>query len=225
VRSPAGEFRIESPLIGAHNLDNLMVAAACLIALGYPPREVGEALQSARGAPGRLERIPDPRGVTVLVDYAHSPEALAQVLDALRPLTPGRLVCVFGCGGDRDRSKRPLMGEAAAKGADLVIVTSDNPRTENPHAIVDMVLPGIEGVGLSAIPRDALGRAERGYVVEIDRRSAIASAIAAARPGDTVLIAGKGHEPYQIVGTTRIAFDDRIEARRAIDAALAGGIP
>jgi UDP-N-acetylmuramoyl-L-alanyl-D-glutamate--2,6-diaminopimelate ligase len=222
VRSPAGPFRIESPLLGAHNLDNLLVAAACLVASGVAPRDAGEALRGARGAPGRLERVADPRDVAVLVDYAHSPDALANVLDALRPLTPGRLICVFGCGGDRDRGKRPRMGEAAASRADLAIVTSDNPRTEDPRAIIEMIVPGVEHAGLPRINAAALGRAARGYVVEVDRRTAIALAVAAAHCGDTVLIAGKGHEDYQILGTTKIAFDDRVEARRAIESAVAG---
>nr|MDQ3034467.1 UDP-N-acetylmuramoyl-L-alanyl-D-glutamate--2,6-diaminopimelate ligase [Myxococcota bacterium] len=141
------------------------------------------------------------------------------VLDALRPLTPGRLVCVFGCGGDRDRGKRPQMGELAAARADLVVVTSDNPRTEEPRAIVDMIVPGVQSSSMPELAADALRSAPRGFVVEVDRRAAIALAIEAARPGDTVLVAGKGHEDYQIIGATKIAFDDRVEARRAIDRA------
>ena len=219
VAGPAGTFRLESPLLGVHNLDNLLVAAACLLASEVPPADVGRALGASRGAPGRLERIAGTRDVAVLVDYAHSPDALRSVLDALRPLTPGRLLCVFGCGGDRDRGKRPQMGEAAARRADLCVVTSDNPRTEEPRAIVDMILPGVEAAGLSPVDPASLPRAARGYAVELDRRAAIALAIGAARPGDTVLVAGKGHEDYQILGTTKVPFDDRVEARRALTAA------
>ena len=222
VRSPWGALRLESPLLGGHNLDNLLVAAACLLPLGHAPADVARALGQAVGAPGRLERVHDPRDVAVLVDYAHSPDALENVLGALRPLTPGRLLCVFGCGGDRDRTKRPRMGEAAGRHADVVIVTSDNPRTEDPGAIVDAVLPGLLAAGSTRLAPSELPAATRGHVVEVDRRSAIERALHAARPGDTVLIAGKGHEPYQILGHDRIAFDDRVEARRAIDAACAG---
>ncbi|UJR80112.1 UDP-N-acetylmuramoyl-L-alanyl-D-glutamate--2,6-diaminopimelate ligase [Sandaracinus amylolyticus] len=219
--TPWGSLRIESALLGAHNLDNLLVAAGCLLAAGLAPSDVSRALRAAKGAPGRLERVEDPRDVAVLVDYAHSPDALANVLDALRPLTPGRLVCVFGCGGDRDRGKRPKMGEAAATRADVVVITSDNPRTEDPRAIVDMIVPGV--AALPAIALDALASSSRGHVVEVDRRRAIDLALAAARSGDTVLIAGKGHEDYQILGTTKIDFDDRVEARRAIARALEAG--
>jgi UDP-N-acetylmuramoyl-L-alanyl-D-glutamate--2,6-diaminopimelate ligase len=224
VSSPWGPLRIESALLGAHNLDNLLVAAACLLAAGFAPADIGAALGAAKGAPGRLERVEDPRDVAVLVDYAHSPDALASVLDALRPLTPGRLIAVFGCGGDRDRGKRPKMGEAAALRADLAVITSDNPRTEDPAAIIEMIVPGVSA-HLPALEVSALGAAARGHVIEVDRRRAIALAIDAAQPGDTVLIAGKGHEDYQILGTTKIAFDDRREARAAIAHASASARP
>jgi UDP-N-acetylmuramoyl-L-alanyl-D-glutamate--2,6-diaminopimelate ligase len=168
------------------------------------------------GAPGRLERISDDYPFAVLVDYAHTPDALTNVLLALRPITDGRLICVFGCGGDRDGAKRPLMGRAVRDIADLAVVTSDNPRTEDADAIIEMILPGISGEEMPRLPLDALSSAARGYAVERERRSAIDTAIQAARPGDTVLIAGKGHEDYQILGTERIHFDDREEARRAL---------
>ena len=155
----------------------------------------------------------------MLVDYAHTPDALARALDALRPLTTGRLIALFGCGGDRDAAKRPKMGRAAGERADWVVVTSDNPRTEDPAAIVEAILPGVEASGQPR--REALGGA-RGYVVEVDRRAAIRQALAAAEAGDTVLIAGKGHEDYQILGTTKHPFDDRVEAAAAI-AALTDG--
>ncbi len=199
---------LTSPMVGAHNLDNLLLAAGILRAIGASAREIEAALSEVRGAPGRLERVDDPRDVAVFVDYAHTPDAVAKALDALRPITPGRLFVVFGCGGDRDRAKRPLMGEAAARRADVCIVTSDNPRTEDPRSIVDMILPGV-------------GSAKES-LVEVDRRAAIGLALSRARAGDTVLIAGKGHEDYQILGTTKIHFDDREEARAAI-ARAAGG--
>jgi UDP-N-acetylmuramoyl-L-alanyl-D-glutamate--2,6-diaminopimelate ligase len=152
----------------------------------------------------------------VAVDYAHTPDALERVLEALRPLTAGRVLCVFGCGGDRDPVKRPLMGAAVVRGADLAIVTSDNPRTENPHSIISMILPGVENGAGQRLSLTGLGQARRGYAVEPDRRAAIAAAVAAAKPGDTVLIAGKGHEDYQILGTTKHHFDDREEAAAAL---------
>jgi UDP-N-acetylmuramoyl-L-alanyl-D-glutamate--2,6-diaminopimelate ligase len=207
---------LTSPLIGRHNLENLLVVLGVTVALGLDRRAVLEALASAEGAPGRLERVAHPRDVTVAVDYAHTPDALASVLAALRPLTPGRLVVVFGCGGDRDRQKRPLMGRVAAESADLVVLTSDNPRTEDPSAILAAIEPGARGAGMSALTPEALAAAPRGYAVVADRAEAIRLAIGAAREGDTVLLAGKGHEDYQIVGTEKRPFDDRVEARAAI---------
>jgi UDP-N-acetylmuramoyl-L-alanyl-D-glutamate--2,6-diaminopimelate ligase len=218
----AGDAVLESPLVGAHNVENLLVAVGCGLALGYPLEAIVAGLRRAKGAPGRLERVPDPRDVAVLVDYAHTPDALARALAALRPITPGRLIALFGCGGDRDRQKRPKMGEAAGRGADVCVVTSDNPRTEAPGAIIDEILPGVAAADQPVIAVTELVSAARGHVVLEDRAEAIRAAIASARPGDTVLIAGKGHEDYQIVGREKRAFDDREHARAAI-AASAGG--
>jgi UDP-N-acetylmuramyl-tripeptide synthetase len=158
--------------------------------------------------PGRLERVENGRGRHVYVDYSHTPDALEHALSALRALTAARIICVFGCGGDRDRAKRPLMGEIAARLSHLAIVTSDNPRSEDPQAIIDEILPGLRRASTPA------GRTE--VVVEPDRRRAIEIALRAARPGDTVLIAGKGHESYQVIGGRTIHFDDREEAARAL---------
>ncbi len=213
--TPAGAMQIRSPLVGAHNLENLLCAAGLALALDVPAAAVARGLSSSAGAPGRLERI-EGRGISVFVDYAHTDDALARVLAAIRALEPRRLVCVFGCGGDRDRGKRPLMGEVAARAADLVVVTSDNPRTEDPVAIVVEIVPGLERAGMARLSPDALRRGDRGFAVEPDRRAAIALAISAAREGDVVLVAGKGHEPYQIVGKERLPFSDRDEARRAL---------
>jgi UDP-N-acetylmuramoyl-L-alanyl-D-glutamate--2,6-diaminopimelate ligase len=219
--TPFGPIRVQSPLLGAHNVDNLLLAAACLMGsrrIPMPTREaLGRALGAASGAPGRLERVPDRRDVAILVDYAHSPDALEKALVTLRAITPGRLVCVFGCGGDRDQGKRPLMGRVVDSNADLAIVTSDNPRTEDPSAIVAMILPGL--TRLPRIDAAALPRSDRGQTAVVDRRAAIHAAIRAARAGDTVLIAGKGHEDYQILGTQKVHFDDREEARAAVVAA------
>jgi UDP-N-acetylmuramoyl-L-alanyl-D-glutamate--2,6-diaminopimelate ligase len=160
--------------------------------------------------------VPDPQGRVVLVDYAHTDDALGRVLDALRNARAPRIVCVFGCGGDRDRGKRPLMGEAAGLRAQLVIATSDNPRTEDPLAILAEIEPGLRRSGkLPVEPRHARGGRD-GYVIVPDRREAIELALRCARPGDAVLIAGKGHEDYQIVGTEKRPFDDRAEALRAL---------
>jgi UDP-N-acetylmuramoyl-L-alanyl-D-glutamate--2,6-diaminopimelate ligase/murE/murF fusion protein len=154
----------------------------------------------------------------VYIDYAHTPDALHNVICALRAITSHRIICVFGCGGDRDRAKRPMMGEIAAKHCDLSIVTSDNPRTEDPQVIIDHILEGIKRVGGRAYSRSDVknGFCDKGYVRESDRRRAIELGIQISQPGDTVLIAGKGHETYQILGNRTIDFDDREEARKAL---------
>jgi len=203
LRTPAGEVALTSRLFGAHNLENLVVALGVAHALDIDVRRAAAALGPALGAPGRLERC-DGTGddVVALVDYAHTPDALAKALAAVRAVAgSGRVICVFGCGGDRDPSKRAPMGEAVAQGADLAVVTTDNPRTEDPRAITDAIEEGMRGAH---------------YVVELDRARAIASAVAMARPDDVVLIAGKGHENYQIIGAEKRPFDDRVEARRAL---------
>ena len=219
LRSSFGEARIESPLIGAHNAENLLAGLGLLLGLGMPLAGLAEAAAQARGAPGRLEPVPDPGGRVVLVDYAHTDDALARVLDAVRAAAGGkaRLICVFGCGGDRDRGKRPLMGQAVARRADLVVATSDNPRTEDPLAILADIEPGLSKHKRKMGMSDA--RAGRdGYCVIPDRAAAIELALRSARPGDAVVIAGKGHEDYQIIGTEKRSFDDRVEARRALEA-------
>ncbi|HUL60773.1 MAG TPA: UDP-N-acetylmuramoyl-L-alanyl-D-glutamate--2,6-diaminopimelate ligase [Anaeromyxobacteraceae bacterium] len=215
LATPAGGFALRSPLVGGHNLENLLCAAGLALGLGIPPEAVARGLAACRGAPGRLERIAA-RGVSVFVDYAHTDDALAHAIAALRALAPRRLVTVFGCGGDRDPGKRPLMGRAAAAGSDLVVVTSDNPRTEDPAAILRAIVPGVEEAGLRALAPAAARDGARGYLVEPDRRAAIALAVAAAREGDAVLVAGKGHEDYQIVGAERRHLSDREEAERAL---------
>jgi UDP-N-acetylmuramoyl-L-alanyl-D-glutamate--2,6-diaminopimelate ligase len=215
LETPLGEVLVRSPLVGAHNLENLLCATGLSLALALPREAVAAGLSACAGAPGRLERI-EARGVSAFVDYAHTDDALARACAALRDLSPQRLAVVFGCGGDRDRGKRPLMGLAAGRAADLVVVTSDNPRSEDPADIIAAVIPGVERAGLRRLSPAEARRGEKGYLVETDRRAAIALAISAARPGDAVLIAGKGHEDYQIVGTEKRHFDDREEARRAL---------
>jgi UDP-N-acetylmuramoyl-L-alanyl-D-glutamate--2,6-diaminopimelate ligase len=207
---------VTSPLVGAHNAENLLAAIGVLAGTGVSLREIASVVPECAGAPGRLERVPDRGGRVVLVDYAHTDDALARVLDALRSARAPRIVCLFGCGGDRDRGKRPLMGAAAGARADLVVATSDNPRSEDPLAILAEIEPGLVRAGKARLdPRHArMGMS--GYCVVPDRREAIELALRSAQPGDAVLIAGKGHEDYQIVGTERRRFDDRAEARRVL---------
>jgi UDP-N-acetylmuramoyl-L-alanyl-D-glutamate--2,6-diaminopimelate ligase len=223
IRAKTQTIEFASPLIGAANLQNIMAAAGVGLALGLGTEEVAQGIGQLRAVPGRLEKVANDLGVTILVDYAHTPDALEKVLGAVRPVTPGKLITVFGCGGDRDRGKRPLMGEIAARLSDIVIVTSDNPRTEDPLAIVNEVEAGVRKTGLKKFrvsKRETLDsgpETERGYCVEADRRAAIGIALRSASPGDSVLIAGKGHEDYQILGTKKIHFDDREAAREELE--------
>jgi UDP-N-acetylmuramoyl-L-alanyl-D-glutamate--2,6-diaminopimelate ligase len=196
-------FRVSFPLAGDFQISNALVAAGLCIATGSEAQAVFEALQALEGAPGRLERIGDIRGATVFVDYAHKPDALEKALAALRPFVRGRLVVVFGCGGDRDPGKRSIMGEIAARCADVTIVTDDNPRSENPAAIRAQIL----GAAPSAIEIS-------------DRAAAIRASVAMLRDGDALLIAGKGHETGQIVGDKTLPFSDADEARAALKETL-----
>lgn len=188
-----GTAEVAIPFPGEFNVSNAVGAAAVMLGLGAPLREVVERLAMAPQVPGRMERLID-APVHVIRDYAHTPDAYERVFAALRPLTPGRIIAVFGCGGDRDGGKRPLMGAAAAAGADHVILTTDNPRTEDPDRIIDEIAAGMPA-----------GSYER----ELDRYIAIAMATGQARPGDVVLLLGKGHETYQIIGTEKQPFDER----------------
>ncbi|MFB3144734.1 MAG: UDP-N-acetylmuramoyl-L-alanyl-D-glutamate--2,6-diaminopimelate ligase [Candidatus Methylomirabilales bacterium] len=203
IRTPWGTGKLQSPLLGRHNLYNLLAAVGVGGALGIPVKRVVEGLATVRNIPGRLEPVEAGQPFDVVVDYAHTPDALAWVLRALRELCTGRLTVVFGCGGDRDRKKRPLMGEAAAQWADRVFLTSDNPRSEAPEAIVEEIREGVRRVP---------GGEDR-TIVRVDRREAIEAGLQEVRPGDMILIAGKGHERTQTVGRQVIPFDDRQVAR------------
>jgi UDP-N-acetylmuramoyl-L-alanyl-D-glutamate--2,6-diaminopimelate ligase len=209
IAAPGRRFEVRSPLLGEINLLNILGASAVSVALGIESDAVVAGVRRCSGAPGRLEAVAAPAGVRVLVDYAHKPDALSAVLETLRALRPRRLICVFGCGGDRDRGKRPIMGEIAGRLADVAVLTSDNPRTEPPLAIIAEVEAGLAATALPRIDRRA-ARTSPGYVVEPDRRAAIALALRISSPGDIVVIAGKGHEDYQLVGSQRLDFDDRV---------------
>ncbi len=226
----------DSSLIGRANLQNILGAAAAGFALGLDAESVAKGISQLKVVPGRVEKVDNQLGITILVDYAHTPDALEKVLSAVRPLTQGKLIAVFGCGGDRDRGKRPVMGEIAARLSDLVVVTSDNPRSEDPLAILSEIEAGVARTGMKKFrvsglgsrvsghgtqdtrreSRDARAETESGYCMEADRRAAIRTALLWARPGDLVLIAGKGHEDYQILGANKIHFDDREVAREAM---------
>lgn len=223
VRVPGGSVDLVSPLFGAHNVENLLVALGVVVALDLDVTRAARALCSERGAPGRLERCEaEGDDIVVLVDYAHTPDALGRVLASARALATGRVMVVFGCGGDRDRVKRTPMGEAAARGADIVVVTNDNPRSEVPAEIVKPITLGLRSVGLPELRPEELASASRGYGVLLDRARAIEVAVLSAAPGDTVVLCGKGHEDYQVCGDERLPFDDRVEARRALAHRRAG---
>ncbi len=213
---PRGELALELPLVGDFNLENVTVAVGIAVGLGIAPEAIARGVAGCPQVPGRIQRVgAELAGApTVLVDYAHTPDAVEKVLRAVRPLTHGRLIAVFGCGGDRDRTKRPMMAEAVARLADRAVLTSDNPRTEDPVRILADVEAGLGG--MQRVAASEFADAETAYVSLIDRREAIELAIAGARREDTVVIAGKGHEDYQILGRERFPFDDREEAQRAL---------
>uniref|UniRef100_A0A7C4GE38 UDP-N-acetylmuramoyl-L-alanyl-D-glutamate--2,6-diaminopimelate ligase n=1 Tax=candidate division WOR-3 bacterium TaxID=2052148 RepID=A0A7C4GE38_UNCW3 len=201
IRNQASEWRLRLGFVGRHNLYNLLAAFSAGLGLGWDPDMLIAGAEAFKGVPGRLEVVPNDRGLAVFVDYAHTPVALERALETLREFTKGQVIAVFGCGGDRDRTKRPLMGQVAGRLADFTVVTSDNPRSENPNRIIADITKGIGGAE---------------HVVEPDREAAIRLALARARAGDAVLIAGKGHESYQLIGCEAISFDDRDIARRAL---------
>ncbi len=215
--TPRGDIDFSSRLLGRFNLYNILAAAAAGIALELPLEAIKSGIEGHATVPGRMERVENSRGITLLVDYAHTGDALENVLSTLRELATGRIIAVFGCGGDRDPGKRPLMGAIAARLSDLAIATSDNPRTEDPLLILEQVKAGITPLAIREYSVGELdaGFSEKGFVMLENRREAIRLAVALARPGDIVLLAGKGHENYQIIGTSKHHFDDREEAAQA----------
>ena len=190
--------RVRLPIPGGFTVYNALGVLTCGLALGLPLADCADALAKAPGVKGRIEVVPVPADFAVIIDYAHTPDALENILTTVRDFTAGRVICLFGCGGDRDRTKRPQMGAIAGSLADVAVVTSDNPRTEEPEAIIRDILPGLEGTAAQV-------------VVEPDRRAAIRRALSLAKPGDTVVLAGKGHETYQEVGTQVLHLDEREE--------------
>ena len=217
IRTPKGEFSFSSRLLGRFNFSNILAAVSAGIALDLPLAAIKEGIEGHLPVPGRLERVENSRSVTCLVDYAHTGDALENVLSTLKEIAAGRIITVFGCGGDRDSGKRPIMGRIAASMSDFSVVTSDNPRTEDPQKILEQIKVGITPLVIREyrLPELEKGFEEKGFIVCENRREAIRLAIRLSRPGDIVLLAGKGHEDYQITGRTKHHFDDREEAAEA----------
>lgn len=210
AQTPAGAVALRSSLVGRHNVYNILAAVGVGLEQGIALPAIAEGIANLTNVPGRFERVEAGQPFTVVVDYAHTEDALFRLLTTAEAVKTGRIITVFGCGGDRDRGKRPKMGRVSMVYSDIVVVTSDNPRTEDPEAIISEVIPGVQA---------GLREAGRGrYVVHADRRAAIEEAVRTAQPGDLVLIAGKGHENYQIIGKNKHPFDDRVVAREAIEA-------
>jgi MurE/MurF fusion protein len=219
ISTPLGVFEFATPLVGQHNLENILCATGAGVALGLSVNVIKDAIESVEAVPGRLESVSNDHGRFVYIDYAHTPDALEKVLLSIGASVPGRLICVFGCGGDRDKAKRSRMGEVAGTLSDLAVITSDNPRSESPSAIIDQILEGTKKSMDHHFRPPELGQDFiKGYVVEPDRRKAIFLAVKVSKENDAILIAGKGNEPYQIIGNKTIAFDDRKEARTALSA-------
>ncbi len=202
LHSPWGEYDLHTPLLGAFNLSNVLAIITAAVNLGLPVDKVVQACTTLKTVAGRMEKLPSETGINAVVDYAHTPAALEQALAAMRQHTSGKVWCVFGCGGDRDQGKRPQMGEVAQRYADHLIVTSDNPRSEDPAHIINEILGGVD----------------RPTLVEEDRAAAITFAIDQAQPGDSVLVAGKGHEDYQEIAGQRLPFSDIKQVRLALAA-------
>jgi len=203
LTTPQGKLEIESPLVGRVNVENILAAVATAEGLRIPGETIRQGIASLKSVPGRFERVDEGQSFLVIVDYAHTDDALRNALKTARALTRNRLVVVFGCGGDRDRAKRPLMGEVAGSLSDLAVLTSDNPRSEDPIRIMSDVMVGLQ-------------KANKTYLTEVDRGAAIRKALAEAGDGDVVLIAGKGHESYQVLKDEIVPFDDRAVARQVL---------
>jgi UDP-N-acetylmuramoyl-L-alanyl-D-glutamate--2,6-diaminopimelate ligase len=219
IRTSDRELDLRSPLLAEVNAMNILMAVAVSDWLGLEEGAIVRGVGAVERIPGRLERIANDRGFLALVDYAHTPDALDRMLSSVRDLTPGRLITVFGCGGDRDRGKRPLMGKSAAEWSDLILVTSDNPRSESAEGIIEEILEGIRKEGVPFREPAEISQARSGtraFTRVADRREAIQLAVRIAEEGDTVVVAGKGHEDIQILGKQRVPFRDDQEVVRAL---------
>jgi len=217
--SPAGTVPVESPLVGRHNIYNILLAIGLAAALGINSDQIARGVKRMKTVPGRMEKVDEGQPYGVVVDYAHTEDAIKRLLEAVREFAAKRIITVFGCGGDRDRSKRPKMGEAAINGSDVVIITSDNPRTEDPASIIREIERGLAEGGIKTAAQEGAQQRASGkkpYYVIPGRHEAVAFAVGMARPGDVVVLAGKGHEDYQIIGEKKIHFDDREVAREEI---------
>jgi len=224
IKGPDGVFPVSSAMVGKFNLYNILAAAAAAMSLGIPEEYIRSGIRALETVPGRLERVSKPDEPAVFVDYAHTGDALKKVLENLSDFKEGRIITVFGCGGDRDRTKRPVMGQVAATLSDLAIITSDNPRTEDPLRILNEIEVGIDTDSNRYSPEDIInGFNEKGFMVIADRRTAINLAVSIAGNRDIVLVAGKGHEDYQIIGTRKFPFDDRVVVREALSGRRSGG--
>ena len=217
VITPAGQIHIKSNMVGIHNVYNILAAAGAALSSNIPLEKIASGISSVTSVPGRFERFDSGLGFSIVIDYAHTENALRLLLEAATKFSPNRIITVFGCGGDRDRGKRPLMGRAAVELSDYVIVTSDNPRSEDPEKIIEEVVLGIKEAMDKGNARAA------GFTAISDRWAAIEEAIGIAEKGDIVLIAGKGHEDYQIIGEDKIHFDDREEAKKAVYKRMSSG--
>jgi UDP-N-acetylmuramoyl-L-alanyl-D-glutamate--2,6-diaminopimelate ligase len=213
LRTPAGDGEVRSSLIGDFNVYNILAAAGAGLALDFPLNTVVRGIEALKSVPGRLERVENEKGLTLVVDYSHTPDALLKAMTSLKPYVKGRLITVFGCGGDRDRGKRYEMGRLAGEHSDVAFITSDNPRTEDPLSIVKEIEKGILDSGIEKWGENS--HRGKGYLLEVDRRKAIRKAVAIAEQRDVVLIAGKGHEDYQVIGCERRPFSDQEEAALA----------
>jgi len=219
ARTPIGMIAVESPLIGKHNVYNILAAIGAGLSQGFSAETISRGIAAMKAVPGRMEKVEVGQCFGVIVDYAHTEDSLEKLLDAVREITTGRVITLFGCGGDRDRTKRPAMGAVAVNRSDCAIVTTDNPRTEDPRAIISEIESGMSASGIRvALPADAQRTlpGKTPYLVIPDRAEAINAAIGLAGPGDVVVLAGKGHEDYQIIGDSKYHFDDREVAREAI---------
>lgn len=218
ISTPSGIIKIESALLGRFNVYNIMAALSAACFLGIKHENIIKGIADLRNVPGRLESVPNRKGLSIVVDYAHTPDALEKAQLNLRSLISGKLITVFGCGGDRDRGKRFDMGFSAGTNSDIIIVTSDNPRSEAPLSIISQIEEGIKKAGLLRLDYKRNGQyLKSGYFIEENRRKAIKLAVSMAGKNDLILIAGKGHENYQIVGSEKRTFDDREEAALAVN--------